>query len=751
MLYCRFIYKVIFVYRIKYAVRLHCYIFNLQHKTTKMKMEQKGISKIGFQNIRVFEDLTEFELKPFTILTGANNTGKSGMQKMLLLLSTGLDSIKNEIQLENLNFKKEYINKTGDFKSNVNYKNPNNQICFTFQFEDEILGSLNSELIYEGDESGITAKLCQIAFSDTQNKLITLKRTKNSSGDWEGWNFEVTFLTNYFKKFIDSILLLRNKGNMDSMLHNIDRILHENNDIDSLTPKQKKVYNYYKSRGIVAYDPRAIEIQKEILEARQFDMDYRSDLSNQKIFNEKTGDIYEYDPIATEIWKEFPLNNLNSNCLLQSDLLKVIGGDYNKFIKSADKETSELKKELINKGISSSEDFIKAYREFEIICLMESFKWSKSPDMDESDFRGFSTLNDIFSNKKFYRLNYNDGIIDKKYDTNLILSILRKYFPKKNKPQSFSADLIKSIVLGESTSFDSPFSKEQGNITKDKEIDLFNDSLQSSMNYSLIPFNNFILKLQNTLKKIKIFSTNTKIKRQYLYGDYDIQDSLFLEFGVAYFKNDYKTKEKLKFINYWLNKFDIAKELKISKIKLENETQNQYLGFYYSLLIGSKEVPLYDCGSGIHQIVLLLLNIVSANDKKMLLLEEPETNMHPMFQSKLAELFVAAKKNYRIYFIVETHSEYLIRKLQNLTAKYYNPGNENNQKDEKELPIKISKNASVIYYFNRDKDLSKSVDKIKEIHINEDGGLTDSFGPGFIDESTNLEFDLIKLNEIQNN
>ncbi len=693
-------------------------------------MNKTGISKIGFKNIRVFEDLTEFELKPLTILTGANNSGKSAMQKMLLLLSTGFETKNNIIQLENLFFKKEFINKTGDFKSNVNYNNPNNQISFTFHFEDEILGSLKSELIYEGDESGISANLCQIELSDTQNELMTLKRTKNSLGDWEGWNFELTFLPNYFKKFIDSILLLRNKGNMDFMLHNIDRALHENNDINSLTPEEKKVYNYYKSKGILAYDHRAIKIQKEILEAKHFDMDYRSDLSNQKIFNEKTEDIYEYDTVSIKIREEFPLNNLNSNFLLQTDLLKVIGDDYNKFIKSTDKETSELKKELINKGISSSEDFVKTYREFEIIFLEESFKWSKSPDIDLSDFRGFSTLNDVFSNKKFYRLNYNDGIIDKKYDTNIILSILRKYFPKKNKPQSFSVDLIKSIVLGESTSFDSPFSKKQVIVPKDKEIDLFNDSLQSSMNYSLEPFNDFILKLQNTLKKIKIFSTNTKIKRQYLYGDYDVQDSLFLEFGVAYFKNDYKTKKKLKFINYWLNKFDIAKELKISKIKLENETQNQYLGFYYSLLIGSKEVPLYDCGSGIHQIVLLLLNIVSVGYHKTLLLEEPETNMHPMFQSKLTELFVDAKKEYKIHFIVETHSEYLIRKLQYLIA------NEN---------VEISNEDVCIYYFHSPHRTPLNSKQIYKLDIRKDGFMNNDFGKGFFDEASSLSLSLLNL------
>jgi hypothetical protein len=41
--------------------------------------------------------------------------------------------------------------------------------------------------------------------------------------------------------------------------------------------------------------------------------------------------------------------------------------------------------------------------------------------------------------------------------------------------------------------------------------------------------------------------------------------------------------------------------------------------------------------------------------------------------------------------------------------------------------------------------------KVKEIFIGKFGGLSDTFGPGFFDEATDLKFQLMKLNQAQRN
>ena len=78
------------------------------------------------------------------------------------------------------------------------------------------------------------------------------------------------------------------------------------------------------------------------------------------------------------------------------------------------------------------------------------------------------------------------------------------------------------------------------------------------------------------------------------------------------------------------------------------------------------------------------------------IIEEPEINLHPAFQSKLADMFVEAAKVFNIQFIIETHSEYLIRRLQYLTAK----------KD-------IKTDDTVIYYFTHPEQLKKGEEQIK--------------------------------------
>ena len=150
-----------------------------------------------------------------------------------------------------------------------------------------------------------------------------------------------------------------------------------------------------------------------------------------------------------------------------------------------------------------------------------------------------------------------------------------------------------------------------------------------------------------------------------------------------------------------------------------------------------KDVALADLGFGFSQLIPIVLKIINTveSNSEILIIEEPEANLHPNLQSKLADIFALAVKTFpRLNLIIETHSEYLIRKLQYLTAK----GD-------------ISPNETSIYYFNADKYVSPQEPKVKQIEIRENGNLSDTFGPGFYDETTRLQFDLMKLNQEQNN
>ena len=120
--------------------------------------------------------------------------------------------------------------------------------------------------------------------------------------------------------------------------------------------------------------------------------------------------------------------------------------------------------------------------------------------------------------------------------------------------------------------------------------------------------------------------------------------------------------------------------------------------------------------------------------KPIVLIEEPESNLHPNYQSKLADLLVDATNNFNIQFIVETHSEYLIRKLQYLTAKNV-----------------IKPEDTIIHYFTDPKQLAKGEKQIKEIRIKKNGVLTQDFGTGFFDEADNLAIDLFQISDSAQN
>ena len=118
--------------------------------------------------------------------------------------------------------------------------------------------------------------------------------------------------------------------------------------------------------------------------------------------------------------------------------------------------------------------------------------------------------------------------------------------------------------------------------------------------------------------------------------------------------------------------------------------------------------------------------------KNIFIIEEPEANLHPNFQSKLAKFFTWIPKYFlSTNIILETHSEYLIRNLQFLIA--------NNKVKEKQC---------VIYNFSNDKYVTPSNPKVREITIKSDGQLSDGFTKGFLDEAIKLQF---KLRQILNN
>ena len=195
-------------------------------------------------------------------------------------------------------------------------------------------------------------------------------------------------------------------------------------------------------------------------------------------------------------------------------------------------------------------------------------------------------------------------------------------------------------------------------------------------------------------------------------------------------KFNFNEKESIyNFINKWLKEFEIADELILIP---DSDTGN----FKAILKQNELETLLSDFGLGTNQLLPIIFSLAiheyyDSYDGETLrmrtvVIEEPEANLHPAMQSKLADMFADAIKTFKIKIIAETHSEYLIRKLQYLVA--------NNNSEVKPDDV-------VIYYFNKPDNpnvLSGEIEQVIKIEIDEMGRLNKEFGKGFFDEADNI-------------
>lgn len=196
------------------------------------------------------------------------------------------------------------------------------------------------------------------------------------------------------------------------------------------------------------------------------------------------------------------------------------------------------------------------------------------------------------------------------------------------------------------------------------------------------------------------------------------------------------------FVEHWMKEFDIGDQLKIDQVGGE--------AYEVTIINNKKSISLADKGTGTHQLMRIILkaaSIIHVKQKRKfitpfevftisnldwLLIEEPELNLHPDFQSKLADLFYDLFDKNKISTIIETHSEYIIRRTQVIVA-------------EKELEITPNTNPFIVHYFVSEKDKTNQPFEIK---FNKDGTFQNNFGTGFFDEASQKTLDLIRIKRL---
>lgn len=249
-------------------------------------------------------------------------------------------------------------------------------------------------------------------------------------------------------------------------------------------------------------------------------------------------------------------------------------------------------------------------------------------------------------------------------------------------------------------------------------------------------------RLKGTLNSIEyVSSVRTKVDRIYRVGS---KDSSLDELLLEYLNTDFESGV-IGWMSFLVKKLGIADKLEI--VPTEDSA-----GAKIILTKDGKSAELADYGYGIAQLVPILLKIHIVINKAIpppefehdpitetfiIILEEPETNLHPSLQSKLADVFVECNKRLGIEFIIETHSEYLIRRLQRRTAEFYNE----KRKNDLSIPIDFTS----IYYFYPPDNVPEGEKQVYKIEIEKDGALSKNFGTGFFDEAGNEDLLLYQI------
>ena len=114
------------------------------------------------------------------------------------------------------------------------------------------------------------------------------------------------------------------------------------------------------------------------------------------------------------------------------------------------------------------------------------------------------------------------------------------------------------------------------------------------------------------------------------------------------------------------------------------------------------DVRLTDIGFGVSQVLPVLILCYYAPEGSILILEQPEAHLHPKVQTELADVLIDVVKNRNIQIILESHSEYLLSRLQRRIA-------------EKEIAA-----ADTALYFCEIKD---GTSEIEQLNVDEYGNI----------------------------
>ena len=634
-------------------------------------------TKFTIKNFRCFDSNgVTVDLRPITLLTGCNSSGKSSIVKGLLLLSNYFQELKDDKGTGDSFHSFAPLHHIIDFT-----KRPNN-----------LLGNFSKVVNIRSGEKIVTMILrvhSGIIEQDVDIEVELKKDPKDNLNNGCVHSIKLKLLDGTVFFFLNSE---RMGGNLYSVLK--DFCSEKKDHLLIYMPRKyeeyrKKAYEF----GVLYYFPI---LEKELGGSKKECIKFLSDTLKNKIISklkskEAIEEIIELFSESEEdnflTWyknkeKEyFSTLDLPIGKYTISDLVELRTTDWCYSIEQdlLDDEFVKLTDEYLTKEYSSRRFYIPNENEFEKKAYQEKFGFKKLIEVMEF-------LNYIYASDREDFLNW-----------------YAEFFPER--PSLDKGEKGERRLLRFKTNSDN--------------IYYYFRRIVEEVLYREVP---------NSIQYES--SSVVNIKRLYsMESEDDFAQLLKRYFAAKTVTYKYNPGT---FLNKWIKEFEIGDCISI-------EADSEGLGITLRLHKDGDDEKgslLADSGYGITQLFAIMLNIevailekeASCCDEpiKTIAIEEPEIHLHPSYQSKLADMFYEAYKDYGIHFIVETHSEYLIRRTQVLVAQMNYASNE-----------EVDGNCPFTTYY-----VPKNGEPYA-LGYRKDGKFKKEFGSGFYDEAFNLAFDIL--------
>ncbi len=113
---------------------------------------------------------------------------------------------------------------------------------------------------------------------------------------------------------------------------------------------------------------------------------------------------------------------------------------------------------------------------------------------------------------------------------------------------------------------------------------------------------------------------------------------------------------------HWLKTMNLADDLSVHQL-------GRSARYELHIINHGEASNLKDVGVGVSQVLPVIVSALFAQPGHIVIIEEPESHLHPLAQSQLAELFSQVSQERGVQFILETHSEHLLTRLQRCVAE----------------------------------------------------------------------------------